>query len=207
MAEETASTATAPLWDTPRARDLARAIAGLSTQGTLYCGPAVVGWVAAVWNEHRGRAYDAARRLTDKRLFPDGPRMMLGKPPFFRSGLHEVLLRETEGELGLAGRACFRYVTVLERLAESDLPVVLRMYTGRPFGQWHYTALYRAERVKRGRAAQRATFHWMDNGVYGRRDGGNPALFTTRARRVRSGMFLYGAKHVVRMLPGDDAPA
>ncbi len=199
MADDTVSTASAPLWVTPRARDLAREIAELSTRGTLYCGPAVVGWIAAVWNEHRRRDYDVPARLTDKRLFPDGPRMMKGKPPFFRSGLHEVLLRETGGELGLARRACFRYGTVLGRLAASDLPVILRMYTGRPFGQWHYTALCNAERTRRGRAAERATFHWMDNGVYGRRDGGNPALYTTRERRVRPGMFLYGAKAVVRM--------
>ena len=72
------------------------------------------------------------------------------------------------------------------------MPVVVCLYAGRPFGQWHYVVIHRAE--VRG---DRVTFHWMDNGLYGRRDGGNPGLYTTRPRSLRS-VFLWGAKAVVR---------
>ncbi len=115
---------------------------------------------------------------------------MRHKLPFFPESLDHVLRRETDGELRLARPTLRRYRSVMRALAGEGMPVIVCVYAGRPFGQWHYVVVHRAEVT-----GERVTFHWMDNGLYGRRDGGNPGLFTTGPRRLR-GLFPWGAKVV-----------
>jgi hypothetical protein len=86
-------------WCTASARQIAADIAGVSG---LYCGPTVVGWIAAVWNLNiKKRPYDYMARLKDSNLFPDGPRKFHGKPPGFQRSLNDILGRETKGDLHL----------------------------------------------------------------------------------------------------------
>lgn len=191
-AEET--TTRASLWDTPRARALAAEIASLTTAGKLYCGPAVVGWIAAVWNESRGRSYDVAARLADKGLFRNGPRLLRKKLPLLPGSIDAALRRETKGDLGLAPRTRRRYRAALSDIEQGGMPLVVCLYAGRPFGQWHYTAIHRAETTK-----DTVQWHWMDNGLFGRRTDGNPGLFTTGRLGLRRGLFVYGATPVVRL--------
>ena len=68
----TETTSRANHWCTDSARAMASQISSING---LYCGPTVVGWIAAVWNiDVKHRPYDYMTRLPDKKLFPDGPR-------------------------------------------------------------------------------------------------------------------------------------
>lgn len=96
-------------WNSPIAKEIARDI---STISGLYCGPAAVGWIAAVWNNSKGRTYEYKKRLKDKDLFPDGPRPFHTDLPGFQTNLSDTLRRETNNELRLAREIYFRYGTL-----------------------------------------------------------------------------------------------
>jgi hypothetical protein len=123
MAETTTSRANH--WCTDSARAFASQI---STINGLFCGPAVVGWIAAVWNiEVRKRQYDYMQRLKDKDLFPDGPRAFKSKADLpladlYQSPLHTILKRETNNELGLTGNTIRKYGSIHDELEDHDMP-------------------------------------------------------------------------------------
>lgn len=184
--------ATAGLWDTQRAKALADVVAA----HTGYCGPAVVAWIAAVWNQHRGRSYDVVGRLASRELFPDGPRLWKQQTPGFQKSLNEILLRETDDELRLGDATFYRYAAIHEQLDRHDTPIVIRMYPNDD--GLHYVALYRSEYDVVPKDFDRIRFSWQDNGLTGVRDGANPGLYTTNWRSVGQSRFNWGAKRVVR---------
>lgn len=186
----------ADLWDTRRAKKIAREIAEQSTGNN--CGPAVVVWIAAVWNLHKGRSYDYVGRLTNKSLFPDGPRRFTGSAPGFQSSLNAILKRETNNELKLTA-TYFRYSTIHKRLERYDNPIIIRMWGFEFLDGLHYTALYKTRYRKRRFRVDKIKFYWMDNGNYGRRNGGNPGLYGTGWRNVGINVFPAGAKRVKRV--------
>ena len=172
-------------WCTSTARSLANNVADL----TGYCGPAVVAWIAAVWERSKGRSYDYETRLADKDLFPDGPKTF--------TTLSRWLKRETHGDLKLGSFYMpARYGTLHDRLEEFDMPIVIRMYPD-DIGL-HYVTLYKSYKQVRKWKFDRIKFYWQDNGVYGEKNGGNPGLYGTDYRAVGESAFLYGAKRVTR---------
>jgi len=184
----------ANLWDTTRAKQIAREIANIGG----YCGPAVVVWIAAVWNLHQGRNYDYENRLKNKSLFPDGPRRFFGRGPGFERSLNDILKRETNNELRLAGATYYRYSTIHKRLEDYDMPIIIRMLSPSFTDGLHYTALYKSYKQERQWQVDRIKFYWMDNGVYGRRNSGNPGLYVTGYRNVGYNVFTFGTKLVRR---------
>lgn len=188
----------AQLWDTPEAKTIASQIAGISG---LYCGPAAVGWIAAVWNRSKGRNYDYRSRLSNKSLFPDGPRDFERNFPGFQTNLSDLLKRETEGELRLSRNTFRRYGTIHDLLERNDMPIVIRMALGvtNITSGLHYVSLYKSEKQVRSLARDLIRFYWQDNGLYGRRDGNNSGLYATDWRSIGAlGMFYWGAKQVVK---------
>lgn len=191
----------AELWDEQPAKDIARDIADI--QG-LFCGPAVVGWIAAVWNKSKGRNYDYLTRLSDKRLFPDGPRAFKSNADLpgidiYQAPLNEILLRETNNELYLADATHYRYGTIHDELEKHDMPIIIRMKPAGLLDGLHYVTLYKSEKDVRTMRPDRIQFYWQDNGVYGRIDDGNPGLRKEPWRNIGlTGSFTFGAKRVVK---------
>ncbi len=194
----------ANLWNSRQSRIIAREIAGLG----LYCGPAVVAWIAAVWNLDKGRTYDYVGRLKDKDLFPDGPRRFSGDgfwgqpeasnpPPGFESSLNAILRRETNDELKLTSKTYYKYGTIHGTLERFDMPVIIRMYPN--LVGLHYVSLYKSRKWNHRWAFDRIKFYWQDNSIFGKRNGGNPGLYGTGRRRVGWSIFLYGAKRVEKV--------
>jgi len=194
------STSIANLWNTEYSKDAARKIASISG---LYCGPAVVGWIAAVWNHHKGRPYDYMARLRDKHLFPDGPRDFTGKSdlPEFQNSLKSILLRETHNELTFDSDTYRRYGELHGKLEEYDMPIVIRMKAKHFTNGLHYVTLYKSEKKERDWKEDQIQFYWQDNGFYGN-DGGNPGLHQTDWRNVGQHIFFWGAKQVRKTLVG-----
>ena len=168
----------------------------IAALGGIYCGPAAVAWIAAVWNRTQGRRYDVKARLLDKALFPDGPRRFRGRFPLFQDGLHETLVRETEGELGLSRSTYFRIKSLHRALAEDTLPIVLRMRARTLRAGLHYTVLVESKAAAED--ADKLRLRWMDNGHYGLLDPGHPAYYTSSPRRPW-GIFPWACKRVVRL--------
>ena len=189
------STSTANLWNSSQSKAIARNIANIPG---LYCGPAVVGWIAAVWNLHKGRAYDYMDRLHDESLFPDGPRRFRGSGTIFEHSLETILRRETRGDLKLSNATHYRYGTIHRKLEQYDMPIIIRMKSRRFQDGLHYTALYKSRKRNRRWRLDKIKFYWMDNGHYGRANGGNPGLYATRWRSVGQSFFFWGSKRVVR---------
>ena len=186
--------AKANIWCTEEARDLADAIARINY---LYCGPAVVGWIAAVWNKQvKGRAYDYKGRLQDKKLFPDGPRKFFGKPEKFQRSLNDILLRETEGELGFSKDMLHKYGTIHDRLEQHDMPIVICLCPDDFV--LHYVTLYKSQKDVVNGGLDRIKFFWQDNGLYGGENDGNPGLYRTGWRSVGESAFTWGAGRVIR---------
>lgn len=183
----------ASLWSSPEAAAIAGEIAAL---GGVYCGPTAIAWIAAVWNRERGRDYDLRGRLLDKALFPDGPRLYKRRLPFFAPGLHETLVRETEGELGLARQTLWRTKTIPRALGARDMPVLLRVRCPRLVQGLHYTTLFRSWRDAHG--GRRIGYEWMDNGLYGLLDPGHPAFFERPGQRAWS-LYWLGCRQVVEL--------
>lgn len=189
----------ASLWTSPEADAIAYEIAAL---GGIYCGPTAIAWIAAVWNRHRGRPYDVRTRLLDKGLFANGPRLYRRRLPFFADGLHETLLRETEGELGLESRTLRRTKSIHRALDAHDMPIILRIRCPRILQGLHYTTLFRSRRQLE--TGSRIHFDWMDNGLYGIKSPGHPAFFERRDLRAWS-FFWLGCKQVVQLRGSQDA--
>lgn len=192
----------ADLWDEQNAKDIARQIASIKG---LYCGPATVGWIAAVWNASKGRNYDYMRCLRDKDLFPDGPRAFKSNADlpgfdFYQSSLNEILKRETKGDLHLSDVTHYRYGTIHSKLESHDMPIIIRMKPAGLRDGLHYVTLYKSKKKnRRPLKFDRIQFYRQDNGVYGTRNGGNPGLYKTPWRNVGpTGGFTFGAKRVVK---------
>lgn len=182
----------ANLWNTRKSKQIAREIANIGG----YCGPAVVVWIAAVWNLSKGRNYDYKNRLC---LLPDGPRRFFGRGPGFQRSLNDILKRETNNELKLKGTTYWRYSTIHKRLEDYDMPIIIRMFSPSFIDGLHYTALYKSRYWERRWRVDKIKFYWMDNGVYGRRNAGNPGLYGTGRRNVGYNVFPFGTKRVQKI--------
>ena len=193
-------------WCTDRARSIASDIANIDG---LFCGPAVVGWIAAVWNlEFKGRSYDYMDRLSDKGLFPDGPRNFFGGGdlPGWQTSVNAILERETQGDLGLGDDTHYKYGTIHDKLEGPailpkdkfpDIPMIVRMKGPQFIDQLHYVALYKSEKKVVDWACDKIQFYWQDNGFYGANDGGNSGLYKSDWRSVCLNGFVFGSKKVV----------
>jgi hypothetical protein len=179
-------------WCTASARQHAARIADING---LYCGPTVIGWVAAVWNiDIKGRSYDYMTRLKSKSLFPDGPRKFHGKPPGFQRSLNDILGRETQGELHLWENTLHAYGGIHDKLEQYDMPIVICMYPDE--AGLHFVTLYKSEKDVRDLAFDRIKFYFQDNGLYGNKNDGNPGLYCTGWRDVGASFFTWGAERV-----------
>ena len=181
-------------WDTPSSKKYARDIANIDG---LYCGPAAVGWIAAVWNiDVKGRPYDYISRLNSKRLFPDGPRKLFGKPRGFQRSLNDILRRETKGELGLSKTIYHKYGAIHRQLDKWHRPLIICMYPDKP--TLHYVSLYKSNKKIRRWKFDKMKFFWQDNGLYGRKNKGNPGLYGTGYRNVGHSIFTFGAARILK---------
>ena len=171
--------------------DAARQISSLSS---VYCGPAAAGWIAAVWNQAKGRPYDLGR-LKDKKLFPDGPRMFHGRIPGFQLSLDDLLQRETQGELKLAHETYFRVDTIHHLLKDHELPVIIRLQGRNLKNGLHYMAVYRSDMNEEGEKRNNLQLYSQDNGLFG---VGNSGLSKVTFEN-RSHVFVWGAKRVIEV--------
>jgi len=185
--------ASAGLWDTPIAKQIARDISSISG---LYCGPAAIVWIAAVWNHHHELRYDYKARLKDKKLFPDGPRPFHHNLPWFQQNLNDLLEQETASGLRLSRATRFKYQTIHNEIATYGMPVIVRMLAPKAIDGLHYVAAYKSEikdNIGNGALIQ---FHWQDNGLYGS-NSDNFGLSKSGWRNVESNFFWWGACRVV----------
>ncbi|HMG89144.1 MAG TPA: hypothetical protein VK589_03765 [Chryseolinea sp.] len=182
-------TALAAKWNSDIAFAAARQISSMSS---VYCGPATVGWIAAVWNQSKGRQYDLAR-LNNKNLFPDGPRMYHGRIPGFQLSINDLLLRETAGELKLARDNYFRVDAIHRLLMDHGLPVIIRLRGPNIRNGLHYIVAYRSELHEEGEKKKNIQLYSQDNGLFG---VGNSGLSKVTFETM-SHVFIWGAKRVV----------
>jgi len=185
------TSALAAKWNSAFAFDAARQISSVSS---VYCGPAAVGWIAAVWNQAKGLQYDFKTRLKDKNLFPDGPRLFHGRIPGFQLSLNDLILRETAGELRLADEFYFSIDSIHRLLKGDDLPVIIRLKGSNLRNGLHYVVAYKSEISERGEQKTIRLFS-QDNGLLG---VGNSGLHTATYHNT-SHLFIWGAKRVVVM--------
>lgn len=183
----------ASLWTTEYALRVARQIASLPG---VYCGPASIVWIAAVWNAHVGRPYHPLARLQDKLLFGDGPRTFAHELPGFREDLSQTLYRETQGQLKLSSEIIFRYRHIHQALGRERMPFIVRIPTASLRDGLHYVTVYKS--VFTGDSF---LFSWQDNGVF--RSGEKLQEGMHRATRPsnRASFFFWGARQVVRVNP------
>ena len=177
----------AATWNSDFAKDAARQISSISS---LYCGPASVGWIAAVWNQSKGRSYEFKNRIKDKKLFSDGPRLFNGLIPGFQSSLDDVLKRETNGELKLSNEIYFRADNIHRILTDSQLPFIIRLVGTNLKNGLHYIVAYRSESVSI-KGSPMIVFHRQDNGLFSKDNSGLSTMTV-----AKSHMFLWGAKRV-----------
>lgn len=177
-------------WDTTRSKQIATDIANIRG---LYCGPAVVVWIAAVWNEDKGKPYDYVREAN---ALADGPRFFHGNWGS-RKSLNVLLSRATDGQLKLKNKTYFSKSLIYKLLEDYDNPFILRLQAPRFIDGLHYTSIYKARKHEIRWQPDKVKFYWQDNGVYGRRNRGNPGLYGTRYSLI-GGVYLFGAKRVVR---------
>ena len=178
-------------WNSAFAIEAARQISSMSS---VYCGPATAGWIAAVWNQSKGRPYDLGR-LKDKKLFPDGPRMFHGRIPGFELSLNDLLQRETNGELKLAHEFFFRVDAIHRLLEERGLPVIIRVKGPNVRNGLHYLVAYRSELHEEGRIQHVLRLYSQDNGLFGM---GNSGLSNVTYNNL-SHLFVWGAKRVMEV--------
>jgi hypothetical protein len=194
------TTVRAGIWDDQYSKKVADELAVLRA----FCGPTVVVWIAAVWNHSKGRPYDYKRRLTDRSLFADGPRLWdrsERKPPgiSFQTDLETALKRETNNELGLSNSSHHKYGTIYRDLKRNQMPVIIRMALG-VSTLWkglHYVTCYKIDFKEVSGWFDKMRFYWQDNGVYGNKNGGNKGLYNTAWRNVGESQFLWGSRQVV----------
>ena len=183
------NSALAAKWNSAFAFDAARQI---STMSSLYCGPATAAWIASVWNQSKGRKYDLGR-LKDKKLFPNGPRMFHGRIPGFQSSLHDLLLRECNGELMLSRQMYFRMDTIHQVLAKNELPVIIRLKGQGIRNGLHYVVAYRSEQFVEPGGHCTYELHRQDNGLFGDHNSGLSKV----TLKSNSHLFVWGAKSVM----------
>lgn len=184
------SLALADLWDTPISKRIAGDISSISG---LYCGPAAVVWIAAVWNQQQGRTYDYKTRLKDKKLFSDGPRPFRVDLPGFQKNLSNLLLRETNYELKLSPEVYFKYGSIHFALRKSNMPVIVRILAPRLIHGLHYVTVYKSETRDHDNMIQ---FYWQDNGLYGNNPT-NSGFSESGWRNVKTNFFFWGGSGVV----------
>jgi hypothetical protein len=180
-------------WNSTQAVEIARNISSIPS---LYCGPAAVGWIAAVWNQLNGRPYDYMKRLSDKHLFPDGPRPFHGVIPGFQKSLNNLLRRETQGDLKIASKFYFGCNTIYDALQEHEMPIIMRMMAPKLMEGLHYVTLYKSERQEHENNDDQVQFYWQDNGLYG--DGLDTGLSKTSWKKGSRNIFPWGAKRIMR---------
>lgn len=182
-------------WDTPVSKQIA---ADISSMAGLYCGPATVVWIAAVWNNLQGRSYDYKARLKDRKLFADGPRAFHLNLPAFQKNLNDLLLAETDHELKLSREIYFNYRSIYEIVATYNMPVIIRMPAPKFKDGLHYLTVYKAEMNENSKHRDQIQFYWQDNGVYGD-NAASSGLSKSGWRSVRSNFLFWGASRVVRV--------
>lgn len=186
------------MWNSLKAKEVAREISSLSG---LYCGPAAVAWIAAIWNHHKGRSYDYMKRLRDKALFPDGPRPFHFDLPGFQTNLSELLLRETQHELMLANKTYYRYNALHDALGQFEMPIILRLPAPKLKDGLHYVTLYKSEKQPVSSGTDRIQLYWQDNGLFANPHEGNAGLTRTEWRTIQLHNFVLGAKRVMVVKP------
>ena len=182
--------AVAKFWDSPEANEMAREISSISG---LYCGPAAVGWIAAVWNERKGRRYDYMSRLKDKSLFPDGPIPFRLRLPGINLSLSKLMQRETNHELQLSNETYYRYNTIHDSLRQFEMPVIIRTVAPKLRDGLHYVTLYKSERSLSNNGAKIIKLYQQDNGL---------TVNHNQTDAYRTGWtsgFVSGAKRVVEV--------
>jgi hypothetical protein len=182
---------TATQWNSEFAFTVARRIASLRG---VYCGPAAVGWIAAVWNATSGVSYDYLTRLKNKQLFPDGPRSFTHDLPGFKDDLDRTLQRETQGALRLSAKRYYRYKDIHASIRAREMPFIVRIPTASIRDGLHYVTLFKTIFTD---TAFRC--HWQDNGVF-RSDEPMQEGISLSIRNAGSiPFFPWGARQVERV--------
>ncbi|HTF18231.1 MAG TPA: hypothetical protein VK658_09180 [Chryseolinea sp.] len=182
---------TATLWNSEFALDVARRIASLKG---IYCGPAAVGWISAVWNAKARIPYDYMGRLQDKQLFPDGPRSFVHAIPAFKDNLDLVLQRETHGSLGLSTNRYYRYRDIHALMHRHEMPFIVRIPTASVRDGLHYVTLFRTISTQ---AAFRC--YWQDNGVFRSDEKMQEGISLSIRPASAIPFFPWGTRQVVRV--------
>lgn len=186
------TSALAAKWNSAFALDAARQISSVSS---LYCGPAAVGWIAAVWNQSKGLHYDFKTRLNDKILFPDGPRLFHGRIPGFQLSLNDLLLRETNGALKISYETYFKSAAIRDALHRFEIPLIVRIKGTTLRDGLHYVTLFNSEIIKKQDGSRQLEFWWQDNGLFGSHSG-------VCKKVLEYGTLLpWGAKRIVETHP------
>ena len=183
------NSALAATWNSDYALDAARQIASIPS---VYCGPASAGWIAAVWNHSKGRPYDFRKRLNDKNLFPDGPRLFHGMMPGFQFSLSDLLMRETNGELKLSNEIYFKANTVHDILNEFQMPFIIRLIGSNIRNGLHYVVVYRSQLIESNHQRPTIDFYRQDNGLFGKDNSGLSRMIVGKSHS-----FLWGTKRVI----------
>jgi hypothetical protein len=183
-------TSTAAIWNSEFAFTVADRIA--SVHG-LYCGPAAVAWIAAVWNAKAGQSYDVLKRLRDKTLFPDGPRAFIHNLPAFKSDLNSILLRETHGQLRLSQERYYRYDIIHQRIRATGMPFIVRIPTASLRDGLHYVTLFQTIRTDTSYRC-----YWQDNGVFHSDESMQEGISVSIRSAKPSPFFFWGARQVER---------
>jgi hypothetical protein len=180
----------ANLWSTDSAYDAARRIASLRG---VYCGPAAVVWIAAVWNASNNISYPYLERLQSKTLFPDGPRAFNHSIPGFKVDLNQTLLRETQGALMLSRERVFKFAALHRMLDENNMPIIVRIPTASVRDGLHYVTLFKS--VFRGTDFR---FYWQDNGVFRSDEHIQDGISVSVRKSGNLALFPWGARQIVR---------
>jgi len=187
----TMNIASADKWSTPFAADVAKQIASLYG---IYCGPAAVVWIAAIWNEANQRPYEFLKRLKSKSLFSNGPRAFHNNIPGFETNLSDLLRRETNNELELESGLYFNTKSIYTQLEQKRMPFIIRIPTRSIKDGLHYVTLYQARLD--ASAGERFQFYWQDNGVYKSSEKIGPGLSRSNKPRSHDSFFPWGACQV-----------
>lgn len=181
---------TSTLWNSEHAKSIARRIAQL---GNVYCGPAAVAWIAAVWNAHAGVTYNFMERLRDKKLFPDGPRSLSHRVPGFQLNMDALLQRETQGYLRLSSERYFTYKDIHRLIGSAEMPFIVRVPTSSIRHGLHYVTLFKS-------IATDTTFrcYWQDNGVFRSDEEMEEGISVSVRSLRRTPFFFWGARQVVK---------
>ena len=182
----------ATLWNSEFALQVAQRIEGISG---IYCGPAAVVWISAVWNATANVPYDYQTRLRDKKLFPDGPRSFSHFVPGFKSDLDQILRRETHGQLGLSTRRHYQYRDIHELIGSLQMPFIVRIPTASIRNGLHYVTLFKSVFT----ADNTFKCYWQDNGVFHSDEKMQHGISVSLRKSDRMAYFPWGARQVVKI--------